>query len=53
MFGLGLGLGLDYGLGFKVRLHDATKLMRRATKSRSVNGLICATCDCCMLSQES
>ena len=27
--------------------------MRRATKSRCVNGLICATCDCCMLSQES
>ena len=38
---------------FKVRLHDATKLMRRATKCRCVNGLICATCDCCMLSQES
>ena len=37
----------------KVRLHDATKLMRRATKWRCVNGLICATCDCCMLSQES
>ena len=28
--------------------------MRRATKSRCVSGLyICATCDCCMLSQES
>ena len=26
--------------------------MRRVTKSRCVNGLICATCDCCMLSQE-
>ena len=35
----------------KVRLHDATKLMRYATKLRCVNGLICATCDCCMLSQ--
>ena len=29
------------------------KDMRRVTKSRCVNGLICATCDCCMLSQES
>ena len=42
-----------YVNGLKVRLHDATKLMRRATKSRCVYGFICATCDCCMLSQES
>ena len=50
---------------YKARLHDATKTcdvrqkhatsdknMRRATKSLCVNGLICATCDCCMLSPE-
>ena len=30
----------------KVCLHDATKLMRRATNWRCLNGLICATCVC-------
>ena len=29
------------------------KNMRSATKLSCVNGLICATCDCCMVSQES
>ena len=39
----------------KARLHNATKTcdMRRATKLCCVKRLICATCDCCMLSQES
>ena len=29
------------------------KNMRRATQSSCVNGIICGTCDCCMLSQEN